>query len=171
MEVRQRRSFTEDYKRQAAELVLSSGRSIGSVAKELGLRDSVLRRWVDKLRQACNFQFRAAGRDPAGPSRERPALWQSPGPCGPADAGTRRQPGPDRTADAPAWHPRHHGTAAPGPHHRQSSRSAGRAESDRARLHRCIPKSGLAGRHHRQCASLREIGGAYVWNALRKEEM
>src|SRR5437899_10701271 len=50
MEGRQRRSFTEEYKRQAAELVVSSGRSITSVAKELGLRDSVLRRWV-KLRQ------------------------------------------------------------------------------------------------------------------------
>ena len=46
----QRRSFTDEYKRQAVELALSSGRSIGSVAKELGLRDSVLRRWVDKLR-------------------------------------------------------------------------------------------------------------------------
>ena len=51
MQERQRRSFTEEYKRQAAELVLSSGRSIGSVAKELGLRDSVLRRWVAKLRK------------------------------------------------------------------------------------------------------------------------
>src|SRR5438105_3961791 len=51
MEGRQRRSFTEEYKRQAAELVVSSGRSITSVAKELGLRDSVLRRWVEKLRQ------------------------------------------------------------------------------------------------------------------------
>jgi hypothetical protein len=51
MEGRQRRSFTEDYKRQAAELVVSSGRAITSVAKELGLRDSVLRRWVDKFRQ------------------------------------------------------------------------------------------------------------------------
>jgi transposase-like protein len=49
MEGRQRRSFTEEYKRQAAELVVSSGRSITSVAKELGLRDSVLRRWVEKL--------------------------------------------------------------------------------------------------------------------------
>jgi len=37
MEGRQRRSFTEDYKRQAVDLVASSGRSIGSVAKELGL--------------------------------------------------------------------------------------------------------------------------------------
>ncbi|MEY9278844.1 IS3 family transposase [Bradyrhizobium yuanmingense] len=51
MEGRQRRSFTEEYKRQAAELVLSSGRSMTSVAKELCLRDSVLRRWVEKLRQ------------------------------------------------------------------------------------------------------------------------
>jgi transposase len=51
MEGRPCRSFTEDYKRQAAELVVSSGRSITSVAKELGLRDSVLRRWVEKLRQ------------------------------------------------------------------------------------------------------------------------
>src|SRR3982074_2838668 len=51
MEGCQRRCFTEEYKRQAAELVVSSGRSITSVAKELGLRDSVLRRWVEKLRQ------------------------------------------------------------------------------------------------------------------------
>src|SRR6516164_1446644 len=48
MEERQRRSFTDDYKRQAVDLVASSGRSIGSVAKELGLRDSVLRRWVEQ---------------------------------------------------------------------------------------------------------------------------
>ncbi|MFK4719127.1 transposase InsO family protein [Bradyrhizobium niftali] len=51
MQGRQRRSVTEDYKRQAVELAVSSGRSIGAVAKELGLRDSVLRRWVDKVRQ------------------------------------------------------------------------------------------------------------------------
>jgi transposase len=48
MEGRPRRSFTDDYKRQAVDLVASSNRSIGSVAKELGLRDSVLRRWVEK---------------------------------------------------------------------------------------------------------------------------
>src|SRR3954464_4963900 len=45
------RSFTEDCKRQAVELAASSGRPIGPVAKELGLGDSVLRRWMDKLRQ------------------------------------------------------------------------------------------------------------------------
>ena len=45
---RPRRSYTEEYKQQSVELVQSSGRSITSVAKELGLRDSVLRRWVDR---------------------------------------------------------------------------------------------------------------------------
>jgi transposase len=59
---RQRRSFTDEYKRQSVDLVASSGRSIGVVAKELGLRDSVLRRWVEQ---------RGAGRGPAG---ARPAL-------------------------------------------------------------------------------------------------
>ena len=60
MEGRQRRSFTDDYKRQAVDLVASSGRSIGSVTKELGLRDSVLRRWVE---------LRGAGREPTAASR------------------------------------------------------------------------------------------------------
>jgi transposase len=46
MEGRLRRSFTDDYERRAVDLVASSGRSIGSVAKKPGLRDSVLRRWV-----------------------------------------------------------------------------------------------------------------------------
>ena len=49
MEGRQRRSFTDDYKRQAVDLVKSSGRSVGLVAEELGLRDSVLRRWVKQM--------------------------------------------------------------------------------------------------------------------------
>ena len=68
MEGRRRRSFTDDYKRQAAGLVASSGRSIGSVAKELGLRDSVLRRWVER---------RGAGREPTAAAR-RPITQAAP---------------------------------------------------------------------------------------------
>src|SRR3954451_8351232 len=60
METRQRRSFTDHYKRQALDLVASNGRSIGSVAKELGLRDSVLRRWVER---------RGAGLEPTAGAR------------------------------------------------------------------------------------------------------
>src|SRR5215213_2083666 len=67
MEGRQRRSFTDDYKRQAVDLIASSGRSIGSVAKELGLRDSVLRRWVE---------LRGAGREPTAAAR--PPTTQAP---------------------------------------------------------------------------------------------
>ena len=66
MEARQRRSFTDDYKRQAVDLVVSSGRSIGSVAKELGLRDSVLRRWVE---------LRGAGREPTAAARGAFTPW------------------------------------------------------------------------------------------------
>ncbi|UGY11817.1 transposase (plasmid) [Bradyrhizobium septentrionale] len=81
MQERQRRSFTEEYKRQAAELVVSSGRSITSVGKELGLRDSVLRRWVEKLRQepagagsGGAAPHDASDADAGGPGcRDRPA--------------------------------------------------------------------------------------------------
>jgi transposase-like protein len=55
VEGRVRRSLTDDYKRQAVDLVASSGRSVGAVARKLGLRDSVLRRWVE---------LRGAGREP-----------------------------------------------------------------------------------------------------------
>jgi transposase len=64
MEGRQRRSFTDDYKQQAVDLVASGGRSVGSVAKELGLRDSVLRRWVEQ-RKAARLEPTAASRRPA----------------------------------------------------------------------------------------------------------
>jgi len=62
MERRQRRSFADEYKQQAVELVASSGRSISSVAKELGLRDSVLRRWIEKV---------GLGHRRGGPQRRR----------------------------------------------------------------------------------------------------
>jgi transposase-like protein len=70
METRQRRSFTDDYKRQAVDLVASSGRSIGSVAKELGLRDSVLRRWVE-LRGLGGSRRRRRGAPPRRRRRRR----------------------------------------------------------------------------------------------------
>ena len=60
MEGRRRRSFTEDYKTQPVEILISSGRSVASVAKELGLRGSILRRWAEKLH---------AGQPTAAPQR------------------------------------------------------------------------------------------------------
>ena len=46
MEKRRRRAYADDYKQRAIDLVISSGRSAGSVARELGLHESVLCRWM-----------------------------------------------------------------------------------------------------------------------------
>ena len=46
MSKRQRRSYSDEYKRRAVDLVISSGRSAKSVANELGLDGSVLSRGV-----------------------------------------------------------------------------------------------------------------------------
>jgi transposase len=41
-----RRKFTEEFKRDAVDMVVSSGRPIAHVADELGLYDSTLGNWV-----------------------------------------------------------------------------------------------------------------------------
>ncbi len=46
MDRRQRRVFPESFKREAVDRVASSGLSAGAVAKELGLHETVLRRWM-----------------------------------------------------------------------------------------------------------------------------
>jgi transposase-like protein len=45
-----RRRFSEEFKRDAVELVVSSGRSIAEVARELGIYDSSLGNWVRRYR-------------------------------------------------------------------------------------------------------------------------
>jgi transposase-like protein len=43
---RKRRSFTTEYKLDAAHRVIDSGRSIAEVARDLGLNEGLLGRWV-----------------------------------------------------------------------------------------------------------------------------
>ena len=43
---RTRRGFTKEFKRDAVELVCSTGRPIAAVARELGIDDSTLGNWV-----------------------------------------------------------------------------------------------------------------------------
>jgi transposase len=43
---RTRRGFTKEFKRDAVELVRSTGRPIAAVARELGVYDSTLGNWV-----------------------------------------------------------------------------------------------------------------------------
>ena len=45
-EGRRRREFPEAFKREAVERVRTSGMTIIAVAEELGLHETVLRRWI-----------------------------------------------------------------------------------------------------------------------------
>ena len=42
----QRRNFPDSFKREAVDRVANSDLSVGSVARELGLHETVLRRWM-----------------------------------------------------------------------------------------------------------------------------
>lgn len=47
---RTRRQFTQEFKRDAVELVRTSGRPIAQIARELGIYDSTLGNWVKQDR-------------------------------------------------------------------------------------------------------------------------
>jgi transposase len=47
---RTRRSFTEEYKTGAVRLVLDEGRTVAAAARDLGLTESSLRNWVERVR-------------------------------------------------------------------------------------------------------------------------
>ena len=50
---RQRREFTPEYKDEAVKLVINTGRPVATVARELGIKEQTLGRWVNvyKARQ------------------------------------------------------------------------------------------------------------------------
>ena len=50
---RQRREFTPEYKDEAVKLVINTGRAVATVARELGIHEATLGRWVNsfKVRQ------------------------------------------------------------------------------------------------------------------------
>jgi len=48
MSRRSRRKFTDEFKAETVKLIRESGRSVGSVAKELDLTETAVREWVKK---------------------------------------------------------------------------------------------------------------------------
>ena len=48
MSRRSRRKFTDEFKAETVKLIRESGRSVGSVAKELDLTETAVRNWVKK---------------------------------------------------------------------------------------------------------------------------
>ena len=49
---KKRRKFTSDYRREAAHLVIDTGRTIKAVASELDIGEALLGRWVRQEREA-----------------------------------------------------------------------------------------------------------------------
>ena len=47
---RQRREFTPEYKDEAVKLVINTGRAVATVARELGVKEQTLGRWVNVYR-------------------------------------------------------------------------------------------------------------------------
>lgn len=62
----QRRVFPESFKREAVDRVAASGLSAGAVARELGLHETVLRRWMMQFgAQATGAAWRSNTQAPA----------------------------------------------------------------------------------------------------------
>ena len=76
---RRRRTFPEAFKREAAERAETSGLTIVAVANELGVHETLLRRWMKTYRQPGAVPARcpitqAAGPSPAGLAAENARL-------------------------------------------------------------------------------------------------
>ena len=56
-----RRKFGVEFKREAVRQAMQSGNAVATVAQDLGVHESVLRRWIKEL-----------GSGPAGKASERP---------------------------------------------------------------------------------------------------
>ena len=69
MDRSKRRFFPEEFKREAVAQVATTGRPVAAIAAELGLSDSVLRKWVRQ---------RGAGRVAAPTRPIPPAMTSSP---------------------------------------------------------------------------------------------
>lgn len=57
---RQRRSFSPEFKQEAAQLVLDQGYSVAEACRSLAIGETALRRWVEQLR------LERSGGTPAG---------------------------------------------------------------------------------------------------------
>jgi transposase len=51
-----RRSFTDEYKREAARLILEQGRPIVEVAHNIGVHENTIGKWVRKVRESTESE-------------------------------------------------------------------------------------------------------------------
>ena len=58
---RTRRSFTKEFKLEAVRLITEGGQSIAHVARDLGIRDTILGRWKKESEQDQDAAFPSKG--------------------------------------------------------------------------------------------------------------
>lgn len=63
--VSKQRTITAEYKREAVQLVKSSGKSPAQVARDLGISDSALYRWMRELQEMSQEAFPGKGHQTA----------------------------------------------------------------------------------------------------------
>lgn len=68
METKKRRHFPDAFKQQAVERIETSGLPIARVAEELGVNETVLRRWVRRFGQPVTGPVRRSVTQAPGPS-------------------------------------------------------------------------------------------------------
>ena len=60
MSTRKRRSYTDEFKRDAVSLINSEGYSVREASERLGINENVLRRWKSKLEEEPNSLLKNA---------------------------------------------------------------------------------------------------------------
>ena len=68
MEMKKRRHFPDAFKQQAVERIQTSGLPIARVAEELGVNETVLRRWVGRVAKVVTSPVRRSVTQAPGPS-------------------------------------------------------------------------------------------------------
>jgi len=65
-----RKKYTQEYKDEAVELVVSSGRPVAEIARDLGINEATLGNWVNKAKQAGKVQEKPLDTDERARLRE-----------------------------------------------------------------------------------------------------
>ena len=60
---RARKKYTQEYKDEAVELVISSGRPIVEIARDLGINEATLGGWVSKAKESGKVRGKPLGTD------------------------------------------------------------------------------------------------------------
>src|SRR5262249_1429705 len=132
-----RRHFTDEFKREAVALLVSSGRPLSQIASELGISPSMLRNWRNG----------SGGRD-AGPCAAPRTIRSAARPRRTASRGSDRQPQAGRAGHAPARSPGSGAAPLSPVHNRQQAFSPGGGKPAGSELCRQPAQSSLVGRYH-----------------------